>query len=152
MPGFVSMGDTFGDAKEATTAPAGVYDLRVTDVSDHLGQSGSKSTRVTVEFVGHPEYSNIRTYLGMTDPERDAQTDAEKGREPGTTSRFKQMQVKRFLHLFGVKWDKKGYDPNKLYGKTARCEVQLEVPGDNAPPNARPQNRINTPYLPDGVS
>lgn len=152
MPGFVSMGDEWGSTKEASAAPEGKYDLRVVDVVEYLSQAGSKSNRAKIEFVGKPEFAKFDHYLPMIDREKDLKKDEERGNEPGTTAKNKILMVKRMLHAFGVKWDKNGYDPNRLVGKTARLEVQLEIPDDSSPANARPRNSLRLPYLPDNVA
>lgn len=148
---FIQMSDDWGAVKEATVAPEGKYDVRVRDVQEHLSQAGGRSIRLTIEFAGNADYATFFHYLPIVDAERDARNDADKGREPGTTRKNKMLMVKRTLHLFGVKWTDKGYDPSRLLAKTARVDVNVDAPDENAPDGARVRNSLRLPSLPDGV-
>lgn len=122
MP-FIDMGKEFKDAKETPLAPEGEYDLLCKAV-DH--NTTKHYVQVTIGIEGE-DYKDFNHFVNLANPERDAVTDADKGREPGTTTRNKMLFVKRFLEAFSVPYEAKGFDPNDIPGASARLGLTQTV-------------------------
>lgn len=120
MP-FIDMGDEFADTKEPELAPEDTYDLRCEDV-DHITEGGKNNIRVRIRIEGG-DFQPIFHYLALPQPDKDKKRDAEKGEELGTTSKWKMLMTKRFLHAFGVPYEANGFDPNDIMGASARLGV-----------------------------
>ncbi|KKL67675.1 hypothetical protein LCGC14_2132590 [marine sediment metagenome] len=139
MP-FIDMGKEFGNVKEVPLAPEAEYDLRVTDVEEPPGKS---YVQATIEITG-TDFKNFNHFVNLPNKEKDDRTDEEKSREPGTTAFNKMIFVKRFLVLFGIPFEKNGFNPKDFLGATARAGLTQSVSQ-----NGMRNNNISLPPLPE---
>lgn len=132
----------FDDAVEPQPASAGRYNLQITgcDVAKTGADSkvpGSPQFKVSIGFQDDPRVPNIMQYISLPNEQDDA-----------AKANFKVLLLKRFLHLFNVKYDPKGIDVEQMamnmVGSVANVEVQLTEPD---PKNGNVYNRIIVPRL-----
>lgn len=121
--GFIEMGKEFGDVKEIPLAPDAEYDLKIVDAEEPAGKS---YILWAIDFEGE-DYKRFNHFMNLPDKVRDAKTDEDKGRDPGTTSRNKQIYIKRFLEAFSIPYEKNGFDPKDGLGQTARLPVSQSM-------------------------
>lgn len=95
------------DAREPEAAPAGRYDLVVTDVEEKTFNSGRSGLVVSLDFDGDSEYFGFRHHLMFP-----------QGEDVATTRAFILLQAKRFFELFEVSFDE-GFDTDDLVGARA---------------------------------
>jgi Protein of unknown function (DUF669) len=122
---------TLKDAQELEIAPEGEYDLRIVKAEDGESKSGNDMTTCTIAFEGHPEWQPVRHWI--TYPNEDT---------PPDQRSFRLIDIKRFLHCFGVAYDDEGFDTDDLVGQTGRCLVIQEEADDG-----NTYNRIKPPRL-----
>ena len=132
-----------GDYHEPTTAPIGKYYLLIASSEEAKTKAGKPQFVFSIGFEGHPEYQNIRHYLGIP-------SDLD---ESGALD-FKALQLKRFLVAFGQPIPKDGFDTEQLAmqlaGAKAKLEVGIEKEKDadgNEKPDGRVFNRLVVPRL-----
>lgn len=122
MP-FIELGKDFKDVKETPLAPEAEYDLKCLEVEEPAGKD---YIQVTISFE-NADYRNFNHFLNLPNKEKDAKTDEEKNREPGTTRKNKMLFLKRFLVAFKVPFDNNGFNPKDILGCTTRCGVGQDV-------------------------
>lgn len=132
----------FDDAVEPSIAPAGNYDLQITGCEIVKTGPGSKvpgkdQFKVSLGFLGHPEYLNITQFISLPHDE-----------DKESSASFKVLLLKRFLVAFNVNFQSNGIDLEQtameMVGATARLEVNLTEP--NA--NGNVYNGVVIPRLP----
>lgn len=121
------------DVKENEAVPEGTYDLRIVKVTDGFSKAGNSMTTVVIaiESPEHPNASPIRHWLTYPDEET-----------PPEQRNMRLLDIKRFLTMFEVVFDKGGFDSAELQGQTARCLVTQEE-GDDG----NIYNRLRLPKL-----
>lgn len=132
------------DYHEPTTAPIGKYELIIASAEEvETKQAKKPQFRISLGFVGHPEYQNLTNYVGIPG-EKD---------EPNAMA-FKALLMKRFLALFKIPVPTNGIDTEQLamqmIGATATAEVAIENEKDesgNDKPDGRQFNRLLVPRL-----
>lgn len=137
----------FDDAVEPSIAPAGRYNLQVTEAQivktgEQSKNPGRDQFKISVGFVDHPEYLTARVFLSLPHPDDEAKT-----------NNFKVLQLKRFLVAFNVPFSPSGIDLEQtameMVGATANnVEVGLTEP--NA--NGTIYNNVIFPRLPTEYS
>ena len=134
------------DYKEPTTAPIGKYDILIASCDEAKTRAAGKPQFVlSIGFEGHPEFQNMRHYLGIPSDMDDADAMG-----------FKALGLRRFLTLFGQPVPKDGLDTEQLamqlVGARAKADVILEKETDsqgNEKPDGRVFNRLVVPRLRD---
>lgn len=100
-----------GQDYEQEAVPEARYDLRITDARDGRNKADTADLTMVMIKVEDPEYPNAATvfhYLNYV-----SEGDREDAR------RMKMMMLTRFLVLFGVKYEKDGFNSEDLPGCTA---------------------------------
>lgn len=119
----------FDEAVEPQAAPAGRYNLQITEAKVVKTGPNSKTPdqpqyRVTIGFPDYPEYQNFSHFVSLPNEMDEA-----------GSAKFKALLYKRFFGLFNVPYDHNGIDlerdPMNLVGATAFAEVKLSEPNDN---------------------
>lgn len=119
----------FDDAVEPQAAPAGRYNVQITECKVTKTGPNSKHPdqpqfRVSLGFPDHPEYQNFSQFISLPN-EFD---------EPNSVN-FKALLIKRFCSLFNIRLDSSGIDleqlPMEMVGAVANAEVALTEPNDN---------------------
>lgn len=101
MP-FISM--NLDDATEAKPVSAGRYDLVVASCEEALTKNEQKPQfKLIINIEGHDDAPPIFHYVGI--PSESDEPDKAK---------FKALLLRRFLKLFGVKYDPAGFDTEQL--------------------------------------
>lgn len=127
MSNFIPV--NFDDAVEPQVAPAGRYNLQITECKVTKTGPNSKvpdmpQFRVSIGFPENHEYQNFSQFISIPN-EYD---------EPDK-ARFKALLIKRFCGLFNVPLQHDGIDlerlPMEMVGATAYAEVGLSDPNDN---------------------
>ena len=127
----LNLGD---DLKETKPAPAGVYDLMITEASDGVSKNGKPQIVVSIGFETIPDTPNLRHYISL--PAKD--DDADK-------AKFKALLLKRFLILFNVPHTAEGFDVEAMAGAKAKAEVTQTEPDDSG----NIYNRLQVPKFKD---
>lgn len=117
------------DAKEATAAPKGAYELQIT--SCQVTETGPNSK--------HPGTPMLKFTLGFTDMEINSPSIMHYMVFPydGQTEylNLTLLGIKRFLVHFGIPYGTDGIDPEAIafeaIGKVATCNVDLGTPNEN---------------------
>ena len=131
----------FDDAVEPTIAPAGRYNLQITECKVVKTGEASKTPgmpqfRVNIGFPENPEYQNFSHFIGIPNELDDA-----------TTATRKALGIKRFAALFNIPLDRDGIDterfPMEAVGAGANAEITLSEP--NADGNV--YNGLKVPRL-----
>jgi hypothetical protein len=127
------------DAKEAKPVPAGKYDLTILSCDEVLTREKQKPQyKIGISINGHDDAPPLNHFVGLP----------AEGDEPRATE-FKQLLLKRFLVLFGLKVGNDGFDTTELamqmVGATSRGEVGLSEPDDAG----TVYNRLVVPKLRD---
>lgn len=148
MP-FIDMGDEFGTTGEVPIAPEGEYDLMVSKFT-HNTDNGKNMLVVDMAFEGAEDYQNIRHFMPLPDGQNDSKKDEEKGNKPGTTAKFKMLNIKRFCFLFDIPFNETGFDTDDLMGARARAHVVQSEYTNNSGATVI-NNKINLPRLPDDL-
>lgn len=130
MP-FIEIG--LDDVKENTPVPEGEYNLRIVKVTDGQSKKGNAMTTcvIAVEDERFPAASAIMHWLTYPD----AST-------PPDQKELRRLDIARFLQVFGVKPEARGFDTAVLEGATGRCSVYQES-GDDG----NTYNRLRLPKL-----
>lgn len=129
--GFVKV--QLDEVKEGQVVPEGEYELRIIKVEDGESKKGNMMTTVLIkiEDAGIPNPNVIRHWL--VHPTSDL---------PPDQKQMRLLDIKRFLTLFGVAFDRGGFDSDDLLGQTAKCEVRQEEGEDK-----EIYNRLRLPRL-----
>jgi hypothetical protein len=129
--GFINV--DLGDVKEVEAVAEGEYDLRVVKAEDGESKAGNQMTSVLIriEDAAIPNPAPVRHWL--TYPSTDT---------PADQRQMRLLDIKRFLHMFGVPMEKGGFDSQDLVGATARCYLSQEE-GDDG----NVYNRLKLPRL-----
>lgn len=140
---MTSLNVNFDDATEPTIAPAGTYDLQITqvDVKETGPNSkvpGTPMYRISIGFVDNPDYLNLSHFAVLPSEEDDAKA-----------INNKVLGLKRLLVAFKVPFQSGELDLESLamdmVGATARCEVgQTEPNADGAV-----YNNLKLPRIPE---
>jgi hypothetical protein len=107
-----------GDSYEDAPVPEGEYDLRIQDVKDGRNKKDTANQSMVMIKVDDGEYPNAATifhyltYPGEGDTEEQV--------------RGKMRNLTRFLKLFSVAYEKKGFNSEDLPGCTARATLTQE--------------------------
>lgn len=124
---FISV--NFDEAVEPQVAPAGRYQLQITEAKVTKTGANSKRPdspqyRVSIGFPENPEFQNFSHFISLPHEDDDAKS-----------SNFKVLLLKRFLELFQVRYDNNGFDLEglamEMTGATANAEVGVSEPNDN---------------------
>ncbi len=157
---FIDMGNEFSDVKEAVLAPEGEYDLKIQQV-EHVRVDANGNTtevdelavknnlRVMVVFEGGDNFAPFTHFISLPSPNDDTK-DIENGKEPGSTRRFKMLQIKRFLFAFDIPVDGNGFNPIDFQGQRAKLGVSQRSYKDNATGEERIAQQLKLPRLPEG--
>jgi len=127
----VNLGD---DIKEAKPAPAGAYDLLITEVTEGNSKAGNPQIVVSLGFEGMADTPNLRHFISLP----------AKGDDPDK-AKFKSLLLKRFLVLFNIPHDANGFDVEAFNGARAKAEVSLTEPDDSG----NVYNRLQVPKFKD---
>lgn len=121
------------DAKEPEAAPEGEYDLRIVKSEDGESKKGNAMTTVfiRIEDAAIPNAAPIRHWLTYPD----SQT-------PADQRQMRLLDIKRFLTVFGIPFEAKGFNTDDLAGATGRCYIYQEE-GDDG----NVYNRLRLPRL-----
>ncbi len=133
----------FDEAKEATAAPAGVYELQI--VAADVKQTGPNSANpgrdqlvFTIGFVDQSlNASNIRHFGALPHPDDDP-----------TKARNKALMLKRFLVAFDIPFDSNGIDLDAICFEAVGKIAEIEVGQDTGQDGVTVYNRLNLPRLP----
>lgn len=109
------------DVSEDKPVPEGEYELTIQSWKEERSKAGNKMLTVIIKIndADAPGASNIFHRLVLPNEE----TDREK-------ARMMLLNLKRFLHVFGIPNDRGGFDPEDFNGATGRCLVgQREYEG-----------------------
>ena len=105
------------NAIEPTVAPAGRYELQITNAVEQQSKSGNPMLKISLGFVGNHEYQNVTHFCNL--PTENDEPDA---------LNFKMLLLKRLLAHFKVRYSSEGIDTEKvcmdLNGATADTEVK----------------------------
>lgn len=119
-----------GNTKEPEAAPEGEYDLRIAKATRKDSKAGNKMTEVILQIEGG-NFSPVFHYL--IDVTRDT---AENVRQ------MRELELKRFLTVFGIKFEDGGYDDEDLQGATGRVFLIQEEDE-----NSVTRNKLRLPRL-----
>lgn len=110
------------DVKEPEPVAEGTYDLRITKAMDTESKKGNPMTVITIriEDAGIKNPSAIIHY--MTYPDEDL---------PEEQRNYRLLDIKRFLSVFGIKYDPHGFDTDELVGATATKAMVVQESGDD---------------------
>ena len=142
---FIDLGDEYNDVQESKPLPEGKYFLRVQDVTEvnEGGKHYLKIIHVTDDdmsdelgFVPSP-VMHILSLPQITDDEKDVNA----GRDAGTTTRFKLLNLKRYLTHFQCPMDGSSFQVEDLFGLTAKSVIRHEDY------EGRPQAKLLVPQL-----
>jgi len=106
-----------GQDYEQEAVPEGRYDLRITDARDGRNKKDTADltmVMIKIEDKEYPQAATVFHYLNYA-----SESDTEQSRQ------MKMMMLTRFLVLFGVKFEKDGFNSEDLPGCTAK-EVLLK--------------------------
>lgn len=118
----------FDDAQEAKPAKPGRYNLQITEAKlaetgPNSKRPGSPQFRVSIGFPGEENVPNMTQFISLP------HEDDEKG-----SANYKTLLLKRFLVLFGVPFNPKEIDTERMamemVGCTATAEVGLTEPNE----------------------
>lgn len=136
MAPMIDLGGNVKDYKEDVLPPEAQHDLRCKDIVEHTkkdeyGNEFISSYRVMVTVEGKtPEgdnYAPIFHYLAMPSQERDTANDEAKSLDPGTTTRMKMLNIRRFLELFQIPYSAEGFNSEDVVGATARAAIKHQA-------------------------
>lgn len=107
------------DVKEPEIVPEGAYDLRIAKVMDTESKAGNPMTVCTIiiEDAGTKAMPIVHY---MTYPDEDL---------PADQKEFRLLDIKRFLQVFGIKYDPHGFDTDDLQGATAQKAFVMQEEG-----------------------
>lgn len=129
--GFISV--ALDDVKEPSIVPEGEYDLRIVKKEDKESKKGNPMTvcyiRIEDAAVANPAI--IVHY--MTPPTAET---------PPDQVPMRALDIKRFITLFGVGYDERGFDTDDLVGATCRGYVIQEEGDDKVV-----RNKLRLPKL-----
>ena len=148
MP-FIDLGSEFGETKETPLAPEAEYDLNVFKL-EHDTDNGKNNLVATIKFEGE-DYAPFRHWISLPSA-KDADNDAKKGHEPGTTSRMKMLMAKRFCYLFDIPYDANGFNTDDFLGARCRGQVTQDTVTSNKDNSTFNVNKLVLPRLPDEES
>jgi hypothetical protein len=119
--------------KEGEIVPEGEYDLRIVKVEDGESRKGNQMTTVTIRIEGTdvPNPAPVQHYITYPTPDL-----------PDNQKYMRLLDIKRFLTLFEVPFDKAGFDSEELLGQTARGMLTQEEGNDGII-----RNRLRLPRL-----
>ncbi len=142
---FINLGDDFANVQEAVLAPEGQYDLLCRDAKH---DEEKHQIAVFIDFDGEPDFQNIFHNLFLPNPDKDLERDKEKGKEAGSTGKFKMLMIKRFCHTFNIPLTDSGFDVNDIVGARARLGVVQDTYERDDGSTVR-SNKIKIPNLPE---
>lgn len=127
------------EAKELRPVPNAKYDLVITGCDQtETREKKTPQFKIAIAIEGQDTAPNVNHFLGIPSDKDEA----------GAMS-FKILLMKRFLTLFGVPIDPKGFDTDALamemVGARAKAELTLTEPDDNG----NVYNRLEVPKLND---
>lgn len=125
----------FDQDYEDKPVPEGRYDLRIEQATDQRSKKGADQVMCMIRIDGEEGAAPIFHYLTMPVGRKQAEN---RGIEPDddNQTRNKMRFVTRFLHLFGIPYDKKGFNTEDLAGATAKeVALTLEVSDDQTERN-----------------
>lgn len=129
--GFVSV--SLNDVQEPQVVPEGEYDLRIVKKEDGESKKGNPMTTVMIRIedaaVRNPAI--VMHYLVHPTPDT-----------PPDQREMRNLEFKRFLTVFGVAYDERGFDTDDLVGATCRCSLIQEEGDDRVI-----RNRLKLPRL-----
>lgn len=117
--------------KEPEAAPEGEYDLRIAKTTRKESKSGNMMTEVMITVEGEQGVAPVYHYL--IDVTKDT---------PAQQADMRRLELKRFMQMFGVKFQPDGYDDEDLQGATGRCMLTQEEGDDGVV-----RNRLRLPRL-----
>lgn len=118
------------DAKEPEIVPEGEYDLRIVKVMDSETKKKDPMTVLTIkiETTEVPNPAPVQHFITYPNG--------------GQWDDMRQLEIKRLLTLFGVRFDEAGFDTEELLGATARCLLTQDEGDDGVV-----RNRLKLPRL-----
>lgn len=129
--GFI--GVSLDDVSEPETVPEGEYELRIVKKEDTESKKGKPMTKVYIRIEDAPVRNAGVIVHYLLPPDADT---------PPEQREMRLLEIKRFVTLFGVAYDERGFDTDDLVGATARGPLVLEEGDDKVI-----RNRLKLPRL-----
>lgn len=131
----------FDDAQEASPAPAGRYNLQITDAKEvqtgpNSRRPGSPQLRFSIGFPDEPNTPNITEFRSLPNEDDDAQS-----------ANFKALLLKRFLTHFNIPFDSTGIDTERVCMEAVGCTATTEVTLTEPDASGNVYNRMVIPRL-----
>lgn len=103
-------------AVEPKAVNNGRYNLSISSAEEGTGKESKKPLIVAyIAIEGHPDAPNIRHSMSLPHPDD----------EPKTRI-FKDLLIRRFLEMFSIPYDERGFDTDEMVGATCpNAEVRL---------------------------
>ena len=139
MP-FIDVGTDFKNAKETPLAPEAQYDLRCGAAEV---ETDKDRIVIPIEFESG-EYRPMRHFVNLPRA-KDIDRDNERGVPHGTTTKNKQLMIKRFCYLFQIPYTDTGFDTDDVAGARARATVTTTPTDDRG----NSYNQVVLPRLPE---
>lgn len=129
--GFIAV--QLDNVREPEVVPEGEYDLRIVKKEDTKSKKGNPMTvcYIRIEDASTPNPAIVTHYL--TPPTSDT---------PPDQVQMRSLDIKRFVTLFGIGYDERGFDTDDLVGAVARGTLVQEEGDDGVI-----RNRIKLPRL-----
>ena len=134
----------FSQDYEDRPVPEGLYNLRIIKAEEKVSKNSSADMiQCILEIEGVEGASNIFHYLVMPIGSKQS---AERGVEEDDSNkvRNKMRSLTRFLTLFGIKYEKKGFNTEDLIGASANNVVVIQETPEGWD---SPQNSIKLPAI-----
>jgi len=112
---FIEM--AMDEIQESTLLPEGTYDLTIkrADIVPGKKNPNSQIVRVIIEFDGEPDADDMFHFLALPHPDDEPRS-----------KKFKEIQVKRFLHWFGIPMESSGFAIADFPGSRANLAVLVD--------------------------
>ena len=112
------------EVEESKPVPNGRYGLTILDAEETVTKEAKKPQfKIAIAVDGHDKAPNVNHYVGIPGDGDEAKA-----------AQFKALLLKRFLTLFKIPIDPKGFDTAALAmqmrGAKATAELQLDETGD----------------------
>lgn len=113
---FINLGKDINQIKEPETVPEGMYDLAVEKVMEKKNDQGDiTGLNLIIDVVGYVDAAAVFHHISLpVEGDEDEKID------------FKLRFLKKFLELFDVPFDKKGFDEAALVGAQGKCKLVLD--------------------------
>jgi hypothetical protein len=136
------------DAKEDVVVPEGPYDLRIISASQEESKKGNAMIvcGIAIESQDHPNSALLRHYIMLPGEDVD-EDDKDAVRMEGMRLR----DMRRFLDVFGIKFEAEGFDTDDLEGSNGNCMVVQRAMRNEDGTDGEMVNALRLPKFKDEV-